>query len=135
MTVLGLVRSHLARQFGHPNSKQLIFRNMVVDASIPIHRGMEKLDRDAFRKTAKVLAVEITPETTNTVLKSPAMRGYVVTDICHSRVLMMSTRVVIDLPRVKSVVPAPGGRRYVLTRFTDECAFAKGSFLRQLMTS
>ena len=49
---------------------------MAVDASVPIHRGMEKLDRDAFKKTVKVVAAQISPAITNTVLKAPAMRGY-----------------------------------------------------------
>ncbi|KAJ3539096.1 hypothetical protein NM688_g6415 [Phlebia brevispora] len=76
---------------------------MRINASIPIHRGMEKLDKDAFRKSIDVLAAEVAPATTHNLLKAPEMRG-----------------VIIDLPKIKSVVPAPEGKRLVLTRFTDE---------------
>ena len=58
------------------SSFKTYFQAMAVDASVPIHRGMEKLDRDAFKKTVKVVAAQISPAITNTVLKAPAMRGY-----------------------------------------------------------
>lgn len=50
---------------------------MRINASIPIHRGMEKLDKDAFRKSIDVLAAEVAPATTHNLLKAPEMRGYV----------------------------------------------------------
>ena len=50
---------------------------MRVVASAPVHRGMEKLDKEAFRSSVEVLAVQVDPPVTHHVLKAPAMRGYV----------------------------------------------------------
>ena len=72
-----LTRPSFTRFFNPLFVRLYITRTMVLDASVPVHRGMMNLDKEAFRKVINVLAAEITPGITNTVLKAPPMRGCV----------------------------------------------------------
>lgn len=51
------------------------FRAMTIDASPPVNRWMkEELVKDAFRKTLPVLAAQVPPTKTGSMLKAPALR-------------------------------------------------------------
>ncbi|KAM6498683.1 Met-10+ like domain containing protein [Amanita muscaria] len=89
-------------------------RHLHLDASPPIHRGMMRLDRDAFRKTIPLLAARVQPSKTNTVLKAQPMK-----------------RAVIDLPKVRTVVPDPsnpGGDRLLLLNASNETDLSPETF-------
>ncbi|KAF8346952.1 S-adenosyl-L-methionine-dependent methyltransferase [Amanita rubescens] len=82
-------------------------RHLHLDASPPIHREMkDNLDRDAFRKSIPVLAVRVPPTKTAFVLKAQPMK-----------------RVLMDLPKIRTVVPDPSdpdGDRLVLLGVANE---------------
>ncbi|KAH7910443.1 Met-10+ like-protein-domain-containing protein [Hygrophoropsis aurantiaca] len=65
-------------------------RHFALDTTPPVQRLMTNLDRDVFQKTIPVLAARIPASKTGSVLKSEAMK-----------------RSIIDLPKVRSVVPDP----------------------------
>ncbi|EGO00870.1 hypothetical protein SERLA73DRAFT_121278 [Serpula lacrymans var. lacrymans S7.3] len=96
-------------------------RRVAIDASPPINRFMKDgLDKDAFRKTITVLAARVPPSKTGSVLKSQAMRGFL-----------------MDLPKIRSVVydPShPDGDRLVLLRVSEEAALTPdvSSFLKEV---
>ena len=53
----------------------LQIRAMSVDVSTPVNRWMkEVVVKDAFRKTLHVLAVQVPPFKTGSILKAPALR-------------------------------------------------------------
>lgn len=75
MVLLGLFRSGCWK----PENRSAIFRIMArqitLDASPPVNRWMkDTLVKDAFRKTLRVLAAQIPPAKTGSMLKAPAMR-------------------------------------------------------------
>jgi tRNA (guanine37-N1)-methyltransferase len=54
-------------------------RNITLDASPPILRGIkDKLDRELFHKTLTVLAARTVAHKTGLIVKSPALKGYVI---------------------------------------------------------
>ncbi|KAI0783315.1 guanine-N-1-methyltransferase [Abortiporus biennis] len=82
--------------------------NSKLDFSTPIHRITPGalVDKDAYKKTVPILALKVEPSQTGYFLKNEAMRG-----------------AILDVPRYKSVVHSPDGRRLVLTRFDDKNDF------------
>ncbi|KIM70296.1 hypothetical protein SCLCIDRAFT_101548 [Scleroderma citrinum Foug A] len=82
-----------------------------LDISPPLHRGMENnLDRSAFHKSIPVLAVRIAAQKTGVLLKSDAMRSYV-----------------MDMPKIRSVVWDPSSsddHRLVLLKISEEAALS-----------
>ncbi|EKM61665.1 uncharacterized protein PHACADRAFT_82901 [Phanerochaete carnosa HHB-10118-sp] len=75
-----------------------------LDALPPINRGMvERLDKDAFRKTIEVLAAKVAPQRTGSILRAAPLQSCI-----------------LDLPRVPSAARAPDGDRLVLLRVQQE---------------
>ncbi|PCH34211.1 guanine-N(1)--methyltransferase [Wolfiporia cocos MD-104 SS10] len=68
-----------------------------------IKGSMMPLDRNAFRQSVPVLAAKVDPVRAGALLSSQAMR-----------------RTLLDLRRVKSVLPTEDGKRLVMLRLTDE---------------
>jgi hypothetical protein len=50
-------------------------RGVVLDASPPMHRGMNVLDKSAFRTSIPVLAARVPAVKTGSVLKAEEMKG------------------------------------------------------------
>ncbi|KAL4069843.1 Met-10+ like-protein-domain-containing protein [Scleroderma yunnanense] len=82
-----------------------------LDISPPVHRGMESnLDRSAFQKSIPVLAVRIATQQTALLLRSDALKSYI-----------------IDIPKIRSVVWDPSAendRRLVLLKITEQAALS-----------
>ncbi|KAL0951633.1 hypothetical protein HGRIS_008313 [Hohenbuehelia grisea] len=81
-------------------------RQITLDASPPVHRGMMELDQTVFQKTVPVLAARVPASKTGLILKSDQMK-----------------KSLMNLPKVRSVVqdPAdPNGARLLLLRVSDE---------------
>lgn len=52
-------------------------RRSAIDASPPIFRGIQQLDKDVFQKSIKVLAAKVPPAKAGVILNAEEMRGYV----------------------------------------------------------
>ncbi|KAJ7878611.1 Met-10+ like-protein-domain-containing protein [Mycena leptocephala] len=89
------------------NLGPVLWRQMTLDASPPVLTGLPaSLDRTLFRKSIPILAARFPGTKIGSVRKSEPMR-----------------RVVIDLPRLRSVVPDPSdatGDRLVLLKASSE---------------
>src|ERR1700675_693074 len=61
----------------HPMFRKLMSRQITIDASPPIQRGMrDALDREVFRKSIPILAARVPVAKMGLVLKSDALRGF-----------------------------------------------------------
>ena len=63
-TIIWRSKSYSARMAAHSG----------IDVSPPVMRGMEKLDRSAFRRSVPVLAARVSPAKTAELLRAPDMR-------------------------------------------------------------
>lgn len=93
-----------------------------LDASPPLYNGpREQLDKAVFHKTLKVLAARVPPNKTGQFLKAQPLKGYVVWHQNHTGFLIMQERILMNLPKVRSVSSDPenpNGDRLVLLRIS-----------------
>lgn len=117
-------------------------RAPALDIAPPAQRWMkEKLDRDVFRKSVRVLAVRVPATSAGAILRTPETRKYA--NMSEGSVLRRLTpgkrgRFLADLPKLPSVAADPSGsnaHRLVVLRVTEQCAFLLSCSAPHLLTN